>query len=399
MTFFVDLENHYINQLRETVESWKLPKNEHIFVGSFGDKMTNLPKVVVEATGITSGGLQWTDKISVGMHFSILFPYNQYGKYRLHRDPTNTEGLLRAILELEKDGLRMDFGDLDRIGHEDNPMNPKTVDQVWSAHIEGYRTYQIPRSATFREPAVNDPRYPPDMSDFEDLWGIAVEEDTDILYFTQGNPGSAEDADIHSIDLTTNDRRMPEISAGVVAGQFHHGLEAKGVFLWNVVDGGPAGRGQWYLHSLNSSNNTLLRNLLLGYGTYTGAALFEENGEEYVSVSEDYGSGTRHVPVPVDLRSPLLGGDTWVSMSGEAAGAVIINNRYRYDIVGSTAICFDRRMRRPHEDIYLGPDHRTQWHDCTRRGNYLWVSGTHDDGSQVRSLISSFRIPDSVLAN
>ena len=396
MTYFVDLENHYIQQLRDVIQGWNLSDEEHISVGSYGDKLNRLPRVHVEATGMTSGGLQWTDKFEFGMHFAVFFPMTQYEKYRLHRDPTNEQGLLRAILELEYQGSRMNFEDLDPIGFEDIPAKLKgSVEQVWSMHIEGFRTYGIPRSATYRTPQPDDPRYPPTLpADMHDAWGIAADNANNILYLSQGSSLTEEESKIHTYDLLTNDRRSQEIAAGAAIGQYRRGMEYADGFLYVVADS--TTRGTWNLQKIDVSTDTLVATADLGSGEFTGVSAYGDN-LEWISVGERVGAGTHYrVYAASDLARHQSEEDDSLA-TGYSAGMVDLAN-YWYDIIGSTAIAYNDNGRSPFVDIYLG-DFRTQWRGATVRKNYLWVTGVYDDGAGEKDLIGSFRIPDEVFSD
>ena len=70
---------------------------------------------------------------------------------------------------------------------------------------------------------------------------------------------------------------------------------------------------------------------------------------------------------------------------------------YAYDVVGSTAVCTDA-IRRPNLDIDLS-GFRIQWHDLARRGEYLWVSGTQDNGDGTQTgIIRAFKLPQEIIA-
>ena len=89
--------------------------------------------------------------------------------------------------------------------------------------------------------------------------------------------------------------------------------------------------------------------------------------------------------------------EAWEDVFGEVAGTISIG-RFAYDVIGSTAICTTETAHRPDLDIYLG-GFRTQWHDLARRNDYLWVSGTRNNGDgTISGVIEAFKLPAEVIA-
>ena len=82
---------------------------------------------------------------------------------------------------------------------------------------------------------------------------------------------------------------------------------------------------------------------------------------------------------------------------GAVAGTITIGD-FGFDVVGSTAICTGDVARRPDLDINL-EGFRIQWHDLARRNDYLWVSGTQDNGDGTATgIIRAFKLPQEVIA-
>ena len=227
-------------------------------------------------------------------------------------------------------------------------------------------------------------------ADLSDIWGITIM--SDILYLTEGTPTTIAESDIHSYDLTDNTRRSVEISAGIHLTQHHRGLDNDGAHLYLVDDDGT--RGTWVLNKVEIATNTLLATADLGAGAHTGCAVSGANGE-FVSVAVDRGSTTDFkVFNTADLS--VAADAAFSETFGEVAGTIWIAG-YAYDVVGATAICTDDNGRRGDLDIDLG-GFRIQWHDLARRNDYLWVSGTQDNGDgTVAGLIKAFNLPPEVI--
>ena len=242
------------------------------------------------------------------------------------------------------------------------------------------------------EPVIPDANPPVLGADLSDVWGITIAGD--ILFLNEGTPTTIAESDVHSFDLTTNERRTEEISAGISQVQYHRGMDNDdGTHLFLVDDDGS--RGTWHLNKIELATNTLLATRDLGAGAHTGCAVYGDSNE-FVVVAVDRGSTTDFKSFNTSDLSDAAG-QNFTETFGEVAGTIIIGE-YAYDVVGSTAISTDDDGRRRDLDINLD-GFRIQWHDLARRNDYLWVSGTQDNGDGTSTgIIKAFQLPAEILA-
>ena len=371
----------------------------------FGEDSKILPCIIFQALEVcpaetfsTTGVTMWN------FGLVIRYPFTDYKGFIAGLDPHNEEGVLRMVLQkAEECGLFVPQDSPDSVGLALDADGMAM--QVWE-----YRAALAMGTTATPEPEVLPAdAIPPTLdTSLNDVWGISV--DGDILYLTEGSPSTVEESEIHSYDLTDNTRRTSEISAGITQAQHHRGLTVVDGYAMLVDDDGT--RGSWVLNIINATSNTLVATRDLGVGDFTGCC-FIFTGLQTIAVAKDNGTTTSFDEFNFDF-STFAASDTANldrAIDGEVAGMTALGATvpYVYMIVGSTAICVEAKPsigsisfvelseRVPRFDIDLGR-FRVQWHDCTRRGNYLWVSGTQDNGDGTSTgLIEAFKLPQEII--
>ena len=378
-------------QLQARIASWSYEEAQWFEVAAAGDPEPRSQwAVMIEELGQRYDQNAHQTSADIGFEITWVCPGEEIDRFIFHSS-LDEDGMQRAIWNLNFEGLmpRIEgssdviYTDVD-VGNTETPIPiaMRTVVLRWEFDFSDAREF----------PASDIPSSLPVLTaDLADAWGITIMRSTNIMYLTEGTPLNFAEAEIHSFDLNTNDRRMSEISAGIITASFHHGLDNDGVHLFSLGDGGT--RGTWSLNKIDPSLNTLIATKDLGAGNFTGVHVYGPSNN-FVSVSEHYGAGTRYHVFHTSDLSEADDQDLTVSF-GSAWGCISLG-RFSYDVVAATLVCTYLGERRYDLDINLG-GFRTQWRDIAIRGETeLIVSGVESVEGGDRGILRAFPIPDEV---
>ena len=370
-----------------------------------------LPSSGMDTDDIAQSGVVWKFSIHAAWQKTLVQRHEAW----LHSDANLKGSLHWAIKKMPERlvnkmiiGLEPEFD----LSEEVIALGNATV-PIWL--FERTISVEIPPQETTQPVVniVNNPAYPPTLPQkWSDAYDITIIGD--IMYLVEGDPSAVQEAEIHSVDLTTNEERTSQISAGIHTNNYHRGLTDDESSLFVLNDGGPTQRARWTLNKIDPSANNLLGTEDLGYGHFTGNTTIQGSPVQgrLVYVAEVM-SGNTHLRAH---RINDLGRNTFSEYdekAGEFAGVVAIydNNStfgwFVYGIVGCTALCehvdYDTTtfrtevVRRPDLDIFLGGN-QVQWRGCTIREDHLWVVGSVFSTAEPSAKIGSFKLPNEVIA-
>lgn len=348
-----------------------------------------VPESGMDTEDSAQSGTVWTFDIHAGWEQNFV----QRDEAWLHAD-ANLEGSLHwAIKKLPlwlKNEMWVMLDSEFVLDEQQMELGPKVV-RMW--HFSRKVSVEIPAGDRKQVllPVTNHPAYPPELSDMDDIWGIATDEENDVLFLTQGHASTQAEAYVHRINLTDNSA-LPDLTAGAAAGAYRRGLDFADGHLFVVDD--QTTRGTWTLVKIDVGADTVVATAGLGGGEFTGVSIYGDNNE-YVTVAEIKGAGTFwRVYSTADLSRLTDQEDADTVTAGYAAGVVDIG-RYYYDTIGQVAMANDGSGRRADLDVVL-PGVRTQWRGATRRKNYLWAAGVSFASGEPAGLIGASMLPSEV---
>ena len=336
-------------------------------------------------------GVVWRFKIEAGWDTNLV----QRREAWLHAD-ANLKGSLHWVIKRLDEFTDDSIGVVPERDWDFQLMTAqfgKSQRLMW--HFERHVSIEIPGEVTEQTQVavLNNPAFPPSLGEnMDDVWGIAADNENDVLFLTQGHASTLAEARIHRINLKTNEA-MADLAAGAAAGAYRRGLDYADGFLFLVDD--QTTRGTWTLVKIEVATDTVVATAGLGGGEFTGLSVYGDNGE-YVTVAEISGAGTYwRVYSTADLSRVPSEEDADVT-AGYAAGVVDIGSYY-YDVIGQTAVGYDSTGRRQNLDLVL-PGARRQWRGATRRDTHLWVAGVSFAQAAPAGVIGALRLPREVTA-
>lgn len=348
-----------------------------------------MPAAGTDTEDGAQSGAVWTFSIHAGWEQNLV----QRKEAWTHAD-ANLQGSLHwAIKRLQiwlKDEMRVQLHPDFSFSEQQITVGPKTS-LIWN--LERTVSVEIPAAETTQTllPVVNNPAYPPALpAEWHDVWGIEVIGD--ILYVAESFPRTAEEAEIHSIDLTTNMRRNSEISAGITADSGHRSMTSNGQHLY-ILDISTQG----YTTEINKV--VIAENAVEDQSARlispVEALRYQRlpNGDERVFAGQPRSGRTQWLAFDEDLNR--FAAEDFFEETGPVSGSVPAGD-YFYDIVGCWAMCFDSEHERQRGlDLPLGGN-RVHWRDCTIRGTYLWVAGESFATDPPVGFIQAFPLPKVV---
>ena len=349
-----------------------------------------LPSAGTDTEDGAQSGAVWTFSIHAGWEQNLVQRIEAW----THAD-ANLQGSLHwAIKRLHiwlKDEMRVQLHPDFSFSEQQITIGPKTS-LIWN--LERTVSVEIPPAETTQTllPVVNNPAYPPRLpADWHDIWGIEIISGSDVLYLAESSPRTIAEAEIHSIDLTTNDRRISELSAGISQQTHHRSITSDDRYLYTINLEIPS-RFQPRLSKLDPANNTRLASVVTT-ASADAIRIFGPN-KEFIAANVDEGATTRWEAYNTSDLSRNEAED-FTEEAGPVSGSCAAGD-YFYDIVGCWAMCFDSEHERQRGlDIALGGN-RTHWRDATIREDHLWVAGESFAADTPVGFIGSFRLPKVV---